>query len=235
MKPRKHLLYFIYPLRNGEWEWNVEQLLRRVDQFDGVRACAIATRGNKIEAVDDPLAVEAVLKPHGFKCLRVLNRRAIGEVVGWRPLWGLVPDDGYTFYGHAKGVTKPQHPTEREWASIMYETLLDYPEIVEDQLDRFPVTGSLKCVGTPFRYIPTSTWHYSGSFCWSRNADAKRLGIPKLCPRKYAGTEAVWGMALAPRESGCVFHSDTQERMNMYSPLYMSKTVRPAYNMWKVR
>lgn len=40
----RHLIYHIYPRRgNGVWKWNVEQLLKRIEQFDGIRSIGVVT------------------------------------------------------------------------------------------------------------------------------------------------------------------------------------------------
>lgn len=234
----RNLLYYVYPVtQNGVWQRNADQLLRRIDLFNGRRIIAVSVRGphgSARQRLDPPEAVHEKFAGHGCEFITVANDKRLGEVVAWRPLWERVlpgsPDD-VTFYGHAKGVTRPLHSTTHRWTEILYETSLDYWPLVQQQLREFPLTGSFKKLGFCFPGVP-SQWHYSGTFVWHRNADlaARSWQNP---PRQWAGTEALPGILYKPDEGGCLFHTAFGTVLNAYSVDYMARVIEPEYLKWK--
>lgn len=235
----RNLIYFICPIAgNGVWQRNVAQLLKRIDLFNGKRVIGIVTgnvrkRGMRPQRIDSPEEVQSHF-PAGCEFVVMPNDRAVGEVAAWRELWSRVlPGESgdVTFYGHAKGVTRPPHSTVHRWTEMLYESTLDYWPLVLEQLREFPVTGSFKKLGYCFPGVP-STFHYSGTFVWWRNADlaARAWQYP---PRQWAGTEAMPGILYKPEEAGCLFHEAFGSVLNCYSVDYMTRVVEPEYLKWK--
>ena len=237
----RHLLYFVCPLHNGGiWQRNVAALKQRIGLFNGRRIVAIATgnpirkRGIRPANLDSPDMVINEFGDSGCEFQIVQNDRRLGEVVAWRQLWERVlpgGSDDVTFYGHAKGVTRQIHPTVSRWTEILYETCLDYWPLVQQQLREFPVTGSFKKLGYCFPGVP-STFHYSGTFVWYRNADlaSRNWTAP---PRQWAGTEALPGIIFKPEEGGELFHSAYGTVLNCYSVDYMTRVIEPEYLKWQ--
>ena len=211
----RHLLFHIWPRKvsAGTWQRNLDQLKQRWGLFTGKRVIAVATSvdSHPVEAVQDYM--------RGYDCewIAVENDPKLREVKTFLPLFERVEGlPGYTFYAQGKGVTKPINPgiSIHRWTSAMYETLLDYWPLVEERLQQFPVVGSFK-KGIAGFTGSRSTWHYSGSFCWFRNAD--------LWKRNWRAIEQVWfgiesypSMLYTTAEAGTVFFSKNG-KFNLYS------------------
>src|SRR5262245_34596535 len=189
----RHLLYHVLPVAgNGTWQRNLDQLLARIGHFNGRRVMAISTRrGEQGPPLDPPDAVREYLQGHDVETFSRPNDPKLREVATWKALWARVPwtDDPYhsVFYAHAKGVTHPVNPgvTVHRWATLQYETCLDYLPLVDAALERFPIAGSF------LRHYPLagSTWHYSGAFFWVRLRDATSERV-RMVPRTWCGNEA---------------------------------------------
>ncbi len=242
---RRSLLYFICPIGgNGVWQWNVEQLKKRIHLFNGRKIVAVAQNGAPIHrprmrssfmGLDAINTVRAAL-PGDCEIFEVTNNPDIGEVVAWRRLWekvlpGCEPEDA-VFYGHAKGVKRGfEHPTAMKWASALYETNLDHWPLVERGLSMYPIVGSFKKLGNCFPNT-LSTFHYSGTFFWARAKDfAARDWV--AVPQMWAGTEAITGVMFNPAEAGCIFHEAHGSQMELYSPQYWQFVVEPSLAMWR--
>lgn len=237
----RNLLYFVCPIKdNGVWQSNIAQLLKRIALFNGKRIVAIARgtmlrkRGIRPQNFDYPETVIDAFGDSGCEFLTVENDNKTGEVQAWQSLWERVlpgDPDSVTFYGHAKGVTRPLHSPAHRWTEILYESTLDYWPLVLGQLREFPVTGSFKKLGYCFPGV-NSSFHFSGTFVWWRNADlaARAWQHP---PRQWAGTEAMPGILYKPEEAGCLFLEAFGTVLNCYSEDYMVRVVEPEYLKWK--
>jgi len=202
---RRHLLYYVYPRRwNGRWQNNVRQLLRRIDLFDGRRVIAIAT-DDKTDAAAD---VRAAFDGHRCEFIELTNVPALREVIAWLPLWERVaaftgPHD-YTFFAHAKGVTRASARTAHKWATLMYEACLDYWPVVEQLLQRHPIVGALKKNGHRFNRDRRSEWIYAGTFYWIRNCDFYTRDWRSV-EQQWWGTEYMPGVLYSSAEAGVIY------------------------------
>lgn len=228
--PRRHLLYFVCPIQgNGVWQWNCEQLRPRLGLFDGVKVVAVSTpparkRGARRATLDSIDDVKKALP--GCECVPFVNDPELGESVAWPYLWSRVPRNGVTLYAHAKGVRYGYRPYDeseygkmgvcvRRWTEAMYSTCLDWPR-VEEQLKDHLLCGTFKKVGPGmFPDLPSSQWHYSGSFYWVRNEEWFARGGHKRIKNRMA-SEAVPGILYKPEEGGCLLHEGGD--LNLYSP-----------------
>src|SRR5690606_265454 len=109
---------------NDVWRRNVQQLLPRMDLFNGRRVIAIAT-GDGLASPDEVVRAFA-----GFEVefLTRPNSRVLRENVTFMALLERVanPDPAEaTFYAHAKGVTRPDELGPELWRNAMYHELLD--------------------------------------------------------------------------------------------------------------
>lgn len=168
----RHLLYHIAPFKATDvWCWNLGELRRRIDLFNGRRVVGIVTGPDLLP----PDAVEELLADCGCEYHVRENDPVLREVVTIAPLFGAVRTDApdeVTFYGHAKGVSRPPWSHYQRWARICYEASLDYWPLVEQILQRFPCCGPFKRVGYGWtRTQSTSSWLFSGSFYWFRNRE----------------------------------------------------------------
>jgi hypothetical protein len=207
---RRNLMMYIYPIAQFQvWRWNIEQIRKRMHIFNGKRVVTVMTDGRTDSA-------EAVQRAFG-------DERIDSWVIGQNDLlrWemaGLPQMMEYvhscdpseiTFYCHAKGVQGPEHidgPTFHEqprvkWATAMYGACLDDMPFVEKQLETHTFAGAFKRRmvhgARPFR----SSWHFSGTFYWFRNA--RLFAIPQwnrfdqqwFGAETYPGQLVGWGQA----------------------------------------
>lgn len=196
----RNLIYHIYPRKgNGVWQWNIQELLKRIDLFDGVRSIAVVTDENT-DTVEDVKAAVAAYRIDNW--IVMSNNPSLGEVVTHAVLLDTLPhDDSITFRAHAKAVRHDgQHNTQR-WAQVMYEVCLDDIEHVESDLEQHSVTGAFK--RSPVS--PGFGWHYSGSFYWFKNADLFASPKWREISQDYFGVEKWPGDVFHSNKGGSLF------------------------------
>lgn len=224
-EPTRHLIYHIWPHRRSDnWVWNIDNLLKRIDLFNGVRAIGVTVGPDTstleevqkafgdtridhwFEAPNQPLVGEPgnVMSDDGASAL-------LGEGITFLPLMHTLPrgPNHVTFYGHARGArytTGDGHlELHRRWSNMLYKGCLDaWPKVLES-LTNYPMTGCFK------RYedfdLPRNWhWHYSGTFFWFRNADVfNHQSWTRLHPAMYGQVEA-WPAGMFPSNHvDCLF------------------------------
>lgn len=228
----RHLLFHIWPrkISAGTWQRNLDQLKQRWSLFTGKRVIAVATS-------EDSHSLEAVQAyMHGYDCewITVKNDASLREVATFLPLFQAIEGlPGSTFYAQGKGVTKPINPgvSIHAWTSAMYETLLDYWPLVEEELKRYPVVGSFKkTIYGAFGDDSTSSWHYSGSFCWFRNEELWKRNW-KAIEQKWFGIETYPSMIYSRDEAGCIFYARNKQ-FSLYSAKYWQR-VQEELMQWR--
>lgn len=232
----RHLVYHLLPVSgNDVWRRSVDQLRLRWGLFNGRKVIAIATGASGSLRLDSSAEVQEYLPPD-CEVVEVPNDPSLREVVSWRSLWGRVlegaNDEDAVFYAHAKAVTRPIDPGNscQWWASLAYSLHLDHWPVVAEQLTQYPITGAFKKIGDGFR-TSSSSWHYSGTFFWVRVGDFRARPWQTVEPIWY-GTEAWPGLAYRSDEAGCLFLEDTVAQLDLYSPSYWTRVVRPMYTDW---
>jgi hypothetical protein len=202
--PRRNLLYHVWPVRGAMWRWNVQQLLGRIDLFNGRRVVGIVHD----ERAESPDEVRRLFDGHGCEFVVAANGPA-GEGLTFPTMLARVrsldPNE-VTFYAHAKGVKyEPAVPDPvRRWADIQYRAALDDWPAVRSQLERYAMTGSFKMLGKFRAHHYVGDWHYSGTFFWLRHAYAFARDIVRL-PSFYGCVEAWPGVHFRREETGCLF------------------------------
>ncbi len=225
---KKHILYHCWPVRgNGMWERNADALAKRMHLFNGKRIVAIAHNGT---SVDDFCGAKKVFSDMGFQVLEAKNNKDKRECQTWHLLWeSLKVNDpqanDMVFYGHAKGVSRG--PSVWRWTEMMYESLLDYHSLVEEQLRKFAITGSFRKNCNDFA---GTKFHYSGGMYWVRSGSA----LPKVgkINATWYGTESWSGTAFKPDEAGVIFHEG--KRFDLYNATYFNK-VQHEWTNWKLK
>jgi hypothetical protein len=229
----KNLLYHVAPFSgNGVWQRNVAHLVKRIALFDGRRVVAVVTGAG----LDPPGKVRAALAGHVHEFIELPNDPGFygrRETTTFLPLLERVctSDPGQvTWYGHAKGVTRPVAPgvSVHPWTRLLYETTLDYWPLAETLLGRFPVVGAFKKPGRHFEGSQ-SAWHYSGSFLWFRNAELFARDWRRV-DHAWWGTESYPGLHFRPEEAGCLFHESPH--LDLYHPDYIAR-VLGEYEGWR--
>lgn len=201
--PKRHLIYHIWPKKdNGVWQWNVSELLKRIDLFDGVRAIGVVTSDD----ADSVESVKAAFAGHRIDHWIVQeNHPRAGEGMTFVKMLDCLPrESGVTFYGHAKGVKHGPHRQVRRWTSIMYRACLDGRGACLPWLERFPIVGSLRTYG--WYAIPGGHgWHYAGTYFWFRNRDVFENPKCRSIDENLYGCVEVWPGNLFPaRNAACI-------------------------------
>ena len=163
----RHLHYYIWPtIQHDAWRWNCQELIKRAALFNGKKVVAVAL-GHGAWSLPD---VKKELAPLGdVKYIPVMNSMRTWESSPWLAQWHHFKDMGphdYVFRAHAKGVSKPAHmESSKMWATMMYESCLDYWPLAERELRTHPVAGSFKRRGV---IAPGANVFFAGSFYWCR-------------------------------------------------------------------
>jgi len=222
--PTRHLLYHCWP-KAPAWRRNLDQLIRRIDLFNGRRVVAIASgRGT-----DPPGAVREVLKGHVHEFIEVQNDRRLREVKTFLPLWERVvtaDPNHVTFFGHTKGAQYGRDPgsVTHRWADLMYEVCLDYWPLVAEALRHRPLVGAVKRVGAYFNGS-RSQWHYPGSFHWFRNADVFAKPRWRNIDRQYWGIESWPSLHFRSEEAAALFLEGGAEQGWLYDPAVWASVI----------
>jgi spore maturation protein CgeB/predicted O-methyltransferase YrrM len=200
---RRNLLYHVWPVKGQTWRWNVEQLLGRIDLFNGQRVVSIFHD----ERSEDPEAVMKLLSGHGCDFIVAPNDPR-GEAAAFGKLLERVRGcDGndVTFYGHAKGVRHEPQFSEplRKWVEALYRVNLDDWLAVRQHLDRYAMTGAFRLHGRVALHRRVADWHYSGTFFWFRN-DQVFAREASTIPDFYFGVEDWHGVMFPSAQTGCL-------------------------------
>lgn len=227
----RHLTYHVWATKKHDgWKWNLEQLSRRWDLFNGTKILGIALSRDAYS--DDDVAGFAQSLGMKFDhVVAVANNSTLREVVTWIPMLRLLdparaPHSEVVFSAHAKGVRHNDlSKTLETWTRIMYEACLDNWPKVESQLQQFLATGCFKRYNN-FTTPGNDCWHYSGTFFWWR---LRELGQRNwdVVDQRFFGTESWLGLHAKNEESGCLFLDEVGD---LYNAGYVRDTVIP---MWE--
>jgi hypothetical protein len=228
--PRRNLIYHVWPVRGSTWRWNLDELVRRIDLFNGRRVIGIVCD----ERSEDAAAVQSHLEGHGCEFV-VMRNDARGESATFAAMLERVAsgaDDEVSFYAHAKGVKyEPKLPRSvKRWAEVQYAVTLDDWLAVREQLDRFAMTGIFRKHGRFANHQNLGDWHYSGTFFWMRHASVFARDWRNV-PQFYGGVEAWPGMQFAPHETGCLLLDNLRELP--YQDRFWAQKGNAAAAQWK--
>lgn len=234
-EPTKNLVYHIYPLKSGRdrWKRNLDQLLQRIDIFDGRRIVAIAV-DNKSDSHE---TVRQYLGNAVHEYLIYNNSITKGELTSFIPLISQLETNDpnqITFRAHAKGVSQKTDRDRRrttphlmDWADMLYSANLDAMDLVYDQLTDHAMTGACR----KFNQFPTQPGRcsYSGSFYWFRDCYVYARNWREVFDRRF-GVEEWPARMFEARETSCLFLDNTS---SMYNTTYWNGTVLPSFKKWK--
>ncbi len=228
--PKRNLLFHIWPAKGRMWRWNLDELKKRIDIFNGRRVIGIV-HDDKSERPD---IVEKELDGHGCEFI-VKSNNSVGESVTFPEMVQKVAScntDEITFYAHAKGVKyEPKVPyAVQRWAEAMYCTNLDDWLSVRRHLEQFALTGSFKILGRFRNHQNLGSWHYSGTFFWIRNANVFYKDCLQI-PQFYGAVEAWPGIHFKENETGCLFLD--RLRQLPYHERFWVTTANSALKRWK--
>jgi hypothetical protein len=208
--PRRNLMYHVWPVYGSMWRWNIEQLKKRLDLFNGRRLITIV-HDNRSER---PAVVERALEGWGCEFIIARNQPS-GEAATFPAMLRRIASrdtNDVTFYAHAKGVKyEPDVPPNiRRWAEMSYRAALDDWQAVGAQLERFAVTGPFRRFGRFSAHRNLCDWHYHGTFFWMRHAHVFTKDCFRV-PPFYCGVEAWPGLHFTRDEGGCLLLDDLVE------------------------
>ena len=222
----RHLTYHVWPNDLDSLQWNLRQLAKRWDLFNGKRVLGIATDDSTATKQD----VVAPCKSLGLTFDTIIhrtNKPKLREVVTWLPMLDAIgidsaePDE-VVFSAHAKGQKYDDPSHTRNWTDLMYRSCLDYWPLVRKQLSQSLMTGSFREFGLLGKW---HDWAYSGTFYWWRAAElAKRPW--RNVDQWFAGTESWPGKLCEPQETDCIFLNNNTR---LYVDSYWTQTVWPAW------
>lgn len=224
-KRKFNLIYHITPTAN--YRWNIEQLVKRWDLFTGNKLFAIA-RGDGFDKLENVLA----LFPEPIDYILVDNHPELRETHSLAALLlraSLWDKGDATFYAHTKGITRGGDLAVQLWTEAMYHFNLDYPERLNNLLDKFPIVGCCKRKGKFSHFPKESTWHYSGTFYWFRNRDLFGRKNWIAVPQGRYGAEAYPSVIFKEDEAGALFGDGFK---NGYDLRYMN-TLLQGYDYFK--
>jgi hypothetical protein len=185
---RLNLVYHVTPIAHPEnvWQWNVGELLKRIDLFNGRRIITVATPTRAdARAMDPPEAVTEAFAGHDVEFRFAANDPLLREAPHFLPALREIASTNSTealFYAHTKGVSHRDQFAVRAWTAAMYHHNLDRIDEVKRLLPRWPCIGIAKRHGNfeylrlglhrkewTYRHRPWHGWHFSGTFWWVRH------------------------------------------------------------------
>lgn len=219
----RNLLYRLTPFTGSNYIWNLQELFKRIDIFNGRRIIAIATGEGcdplrKVDAILSCLFGHAPSYRHEHEQIITKVEDTLWENTTFIPLLtklkGDFDPDSITFYGHSKGVTrsKPGHVwagwehdlCAHVWAEAMYHYNLDMIENVESKFNKgYQTVGCFRRIGKWAQFHPDNTWHYSGNFFWVNQTSLFKRDWTKIEPTKF-GPEGYVGSLFHLEESACL-------------------------------
>jgi hypothetical protein len=238
---KRHLAYFLMPVRGPIWRWNADVLRPYLPQFDGRRLAAVVTADPTGRFQLDPVAEVAAALP-GMELIEVVNNPGLREGAGWSALWAallpVVEPDDLIFFAHAKGVTRePQfHRSVKFWTAALYEVLLADPTAVEEALAERDIAGAIRLTGRAFAGN-ASAWHYPGSFYWLRGRAVLRPGVLDLSPHTHC-IESWPGERFPVERSACLLLDMGQwtaatAGRTLYAESFAHRVLLPALERWR--
>ena len=227
--PRNLMMHIMPVSGNGVWEWNVEQLLKRIHLFDGKRALAMVTDTGRYETADPHEVLERFAGHRIDTVIVQKNSTKLREAATWPKLLSALKDEpGVTFACHAKGVTHSLDSVVIQWADVMWQTCLDDMESVLRALSQYPMAGSFKRYGQ-FRTNGNHRRYYSGTFYWFRNQDVFSRDWSRI-DQRFFGNESWPGLHFKPTEAACLFCDDAPD---LYKSNSWNDRVSEEWNNWR--
>ena len=243
MKIVRNLIMHIWPTRNGAWQFNVAQLLRRIDQFNGQRIVSVVTDANTNTLEE----VKAAFKGTVTDFLHFPNDPKLGETVSFEKLLLRIENidpRAISYYCHAKGskyTSSDEQPQVKPWIETMHGSLLDYPDLVDDSLKTHAMVGAFRRTGRCFaRGEPSS--HYAGTFFWFKNDKVFNDTSWQRIPREWWAVEAWPGLLFQDHDLDYFLMSGqgpsmdgTGSAMKMYSKKFWRDEAGPVWKAWQIK
>lgn len=230
--PIRNLIYHVWPVKRSIWRWNLEQLVKRIDIFNGKRIIGIVYD----DLSENPEEVMNLLTEHGCEFIVQPNSN-LGETITFPHMLQKVASSNpneLTFYGHAKGVKYRDHlPNEILcWTETQYRVSLDNWLMVKEHMEHFALTGPFRMLGRFKTHRNLGDWHYSGTNFWMRHSATFTRDCFNI-PQFYGGVEAWPGIYFKKLETGCLFLDNL--RQLPYNSSFWSSLAYPALRDWETK
>lgn len=196
----RDLIYHVCPLRGNDiWRLNIEQLLARIDVFNGRRVIAIATCDDeKLHPAEEAMRM---FRGHSVQFIKVTNDRNLRETASFRPLLDAVETlnaNVVCFYAHTKGnSTADSVEGATYWRNVMYHKLLDEWEHRMADLEEGHAAVGTHLLSWPVGHrspypsrLMHGQWMFAGTFFWFRSRRVFSHEKWPIVPRDRYGTEA---------------------------------------------
>lgn len=203
-----NLIYFIWWNKdNGMLDFNLRLLEQYIGMFDGKRIIKIAD-------------VKPYQIPDFLKEAEIVHNDPInGESQHFKDSLSQI-DQGYTFYAHAKGVSRVVNKPLRWWVTQSYHGNLK----TRPDLDGYLTSGCFGKLRAGSSRVPVP-WHYSGSFFWFRKEVVDRYlskRVPEMIDTRWF-TECFCGWLVDKEDAQFRLHSSDEHKYNCYSEDFWSK------------
>lgn len=226
----RDLCYHIYPVRSGNWRWNVAELLKRMDLFNGKRLVAVAV-DNRTDSADE---VKAAFGDTVTEFIVQPNQTQLREVATFEPLFERVADPDpcrAVLWAHAKGATRPPGHSSRLWAELLYRAYLDHWPGMQELLQWHSVAGAFRMRGQFWKPNSVSDWAFSGSWCWFRSGVHFAPGRDwRKIDRFWSGIETYPALHYPHEDSGCLVCDNCG---NLYEKAHLRGKILPELEAWE--
>lgn len=210
----RHLTYHVWPTKKHDgWKWNLQQLAKQIDLFNGKRILGVVT-GSDTDSAATVIDYAASMGISFTHVVERANNSNLREVVTWLPMLELLhPEHAgkneVVFSAHAKGVRHidpfAEGSTLLPWTETMYRYCLEWNR-VEPQINQKMATGCFRRFNN-FKTPGNYQWHYSGTFFWWRLAEIGKRNW-RTVDQKFFGTESWIGHQAHESETGCLLLDD---------------------------
>lgn len=227
----RHLIYHLFPAKHSDqWQWNLDELLKRINIFNGRRIIGLSISRATVPAQQ----VREYLDGHGFEFVEVSNDPKRGELTSFTTMMQRIQTEdpnAIVFYAHGKGtscapggktLSGGRLPDMRRWADAMYRGCLDNMGRVDAALESQAFAGGFR------RNYGNGRWFYSGTFFWFRAAAV--FGRKWKITSKQRWAVEFWPATMFPIEqTACLFGDGVR---SLYDPKQLTAAIdsmdRPA-------
>lgn len=245
MLTTRNLVMHLLPLRtNDNWKWNIEELAKRSELFNGKRAIGVASpqtpgrlkrgRRAKFIRIHDPETVKEEFKKQAFHVDHWVvreNNPVLREVETYPLLLEFIQSTNsneVTFCCHGKASTHDTAPIPKLWAETMYHVCLDHWPTIEYALHNYAMVGGFKRYNA-FNIPGNNCWHYSGSFYWFRHDKVFIKSDWRDFDHRWFGTESWPGKLFERHEGACLICDDAPD---LYHQHQWDQRILPELRRW---
>lgn len=207
---RLNLIYYVAPLSSNElWRVNLDRLRPHLHHFS--RRVVAVVQGEGLVPFSE---VRKELAGWEIEWVVGRNDTNLGEVTMFPELLERIASaetDVATFYGHTKGVSRPDNPAIALWRDAMYQACFEDVDEVKAAMRRHSCAG-------PFKLYDASEWGkeqcpevpiirfiFAGTFFWFRHDQLFTRPDWRQVPRCRFGVEGYLGQFFREEDAVCLY------------------------------